>query len=356
MDKIKNILITGGSGFIGSTLIDRLLKNTKNNIFNIDFLGYASDIFRLEKFKKDYENYQHLNIDISDNLSVQKAVSDINPDLIFHLAAESHVDRSIESPMNFVKSNIVGTFNLLEAATKHFSKLSIQRKTNFRFHHISTDEVFGSLTHEGKFDENSNYQPNSPYSATKASSDHLVRAWFHSYSLPILITNCSNNYGPFQFPEKLIPLTIVKAINGKSIPIYGDGENIRDWLHVEDHIAALLVVANSGVVGSTYCIGGNSEIKNIDLVKTICNYLDQNHPKNNGSYLNQIEFVKDRPGHDYRYAIDTNRIESELRWKAKIPFKEGIKKTVDWYVNNQNWIKYTVKNSGYKGERLGLII
>ncbi len=354
MNQTKNILITGGAGFIGGTLIEKLLEERNYKIYNIDNLGYASNELRLKNFKKIHKNYHHFNIDISDNENLKKAILESDPDLIFHLAAESHVDRSIDNPFHFIKSNIIGTFNLLEASTTHFQKLSKDRKIDFKFLHISTDEVFGSLGSKGKFNEHSKYKPNSPYSATKASSDHLVRAWFHTYSLPTLITNCSNNYGPYQFPEKLIPLTILKAINGQKIPVYGKGENIRDWLHVKDHIEALLLVAKSGKIGKTYCIGGNSEIKNIKLVKSICEYLDSYLPKSEGTYLDQIEFVKDRPGHDFRYSIDTNLIEQELNWKAKIKFEDGIKSTINWYLNNEYWSEYAINKSGYKGERLGL--
>ena len=351
--EVKNILITGGAGFIGGTLINKLLKDKNIKIHNIDYMGYASNELLIQKFKK-YKNYFHHQINLSDINSINSVIKNSDPDLIIHLAAESHVDRSLNSPQDFIQSNIIGTFNLLKESLLHYQNLSEKRKSIFRFHHISTDEVFGSLGKSGQFDENSSYDPRSPYSASKASSDHLVRSWNYSFKLPTLITNCSNNYGPFQFPEKLIPLTILKAIRKDIIPVYGNGENIRDWIHVDDHIEGIICVASKGKSGKTYCIGGNSERTNIDIVKTICIHLDKMIPKKEGTYLTQIEFVKDRPGHDHRYSINSNLIKKELGWEPKIYFEEGLKKTIEWYIENQSWLDNLANRSGYNYERLGL--
>ena len=353
-NEVKNILITGGAGFIGGTLINKLLKDKNIKIHNIDYMGYASNELLIEKFKKYTKNYFHHQINLSDINSTKSVIKNSDPDLIIHLAAESHVDRSLNSPQDFIQSNIIGTFNLLKGSLIHYQNLSEKRKSIFRFHHISTDEVFGSLGEFGQFDENSSYDPRSPYSASKASSDHLVRSWYYSFKLPILITNCSNNYGPFQFPEKLIPLTILKAIKEDIIPVYGNGKNIRDWIHVDDHIEGIICVASKGKSGKTYCIGGNSERTNIDIVKTICIHLDKMIPKKKGSYLSQIEFVKDRPGHDYRYSINSNLIKKELGWEPKIYFEKGLTKTIEWYIENQSWVDNLTNKSGYNYERLGL--
>ncbi len=352
----KNILITGGAGFIGGNLIRKLIAETKNKIFNIDYMGYASDRNSINHFKKSKNRFEHYNINLNDPKKVKASITEANPDLIIHLAAESHVDRSLESPQDFIQSNVVGTFNLLSASFEHFKGLSSTRKKSFKFHHVSTDEVFGSLGESNKFNENSKYDPRSPYSASKASSDHLVRAWHHSYGLPTLITNCSNNYGPYQFPEKLIPLTILKAIEGQEIPIYGNGENIRDWINVKDHIDALFVVVQKGRPGKTYCIGANTEKKNIEIVKMICDYLDKKIPKNNYSYSKQIKFVSDRPGHDYRYALNTDLIKEELGWEPKINFKDGLHETIDWYLNNKAWVKQLKEDSSYNLKRLGIVL
>ena len=341
----KKILITGGAGFIGGTLIRRLLKYSNCNVINIDKLNYASDLtsinYLINKTKGLEKRYAFFKIDIADSLKLEEIFNLTNPDLIINFAAESHVDRSINNPYCFIESNIIGTFNLLNIALKYWQNLSNIKKKLFKFHHVSTDEVFGSLDLDGKFNENTPYAPNSPYSASKASSDHLVRAWFRTYGLPTLITNCGNNYGPWQFPEKLIPLTIQKAFLQKNIPIYGNGENIRDWLHVEDHIDAIIKVLEKGEAGSSYCIGGCSEKKNIDIVKLICLYMDEILPQKN-SYINLIKFVDDRPGHDLRYAIDYSKIQKELSWEPKYSFNEGLRDTINWYLENEYWL---LKNS-----------
>ncbi len=313
-------------------------------------MGYSSDLNSIGKVEKN--KYKHFQINLKDKHSTNNAIKQADPDIVIHLAAESHVDRSIDSPKIFVDSNIYGTFNLLEASLNHWQKLSKSRKENFRFHHISTDEVFGSLGKNGIFTEKSPYQPRSPYSATKAASDHLVNSWHHTYGLPTLITNCSNNYGPYQFPEKLIPIVILKALEEKHIPIYGNGENIRDWLYVNDHIEGILLTASKGKVGESYCIGGNNEITNKQLVLKICSILDKIKPIKR-SYSSFIKYIEDRPGHDKRYAIDASKIKNELGWKPKWSLDEGIKETVNWYLNNLDWCYRIMDKSGYKGERIG---
>lgn len=352
----KSILVTGGLGFIGSALIFRLLKETNSKIINIDKLIQKNNLLsvnnQLNNFGKS--RYQFLNHDLKDNEYLKKIFSESDPDIVFHLAAESHVDRSIESPRNFLESNIVGTFNFLENSLNHFKNLPIKRKSNFKFIHISTDEVFGSLGRSGLFNENSNYKPMSPYSATKAASDHLVDSWFHTFGLPTLVSNCSNNYGPRQFPDKLIPTIIIKALNLESIPIYGNGLNIRDWLFVEDHINALLLMATRGKPGSRYCIGGSEEKSNINICKKICYLLDDLKPQSL-SYSSLIEFVDDRPGHDFRYGIDSTLICKELGWRPIFKFDEAIKETIIWYLRNKDWVNFVQKESGYFGERLGII-
>jgi len=353
MYKQKKILITGGAGFIGGALIRRILKESDAKIFNIDKMGYASDLSFLDKIGNSKERHFHLDIDLKLFEKTNHAIQKIDPDLIIHLAAESHVDRSLENPRNFLESNIIGTFNLLEATRIYWEKLSFERKKAFKFQHISTDEVFGSALGNNKFDENTCYNPRSPYSATKASSDHLVRAWYHSFDLPIIITNCSNNYGPFQFPEKLIPLSILKAINNKPIPIYGDGKNIRDWLFIEDHIDAIVLAGTKGKVGESFCIGGNNEITNLSIMHLICSYLDEFIPKNK-PHAKLINFVQDRPGHDKRYAINSEKIQQHLDWQAKTNLEEGLKITVKWYLDNLNWCEKLLSQSGYKSERLGI--
>ena len=336
------VLVTGGGGFIGSAVIRKLLLETSCLIFNLDKLGYASDltlinktISSLEKSKK--ESHRLLKVDLTNSSETSSALQFANPDLIMHLAAESHVDRSINGPSEFIKSNILGTFNLLEAAREHYEKLTYERKNRFRLHHISTDEVYGTLGTKGKFKECSQYDPRSPYSASKASSDHLVNAWHHTFGLPIVITNCSNNYGPWQYPEKLIPKIIINALNNSKIPIYGNGENIRDWLFVDDHAEALIQVISRGEIGENYCIGGNEEKTNNQIAEMICNYLDKVHPWIN-SHKSLITYVEDRKGHDFRYAIDISKISKELNWKPKYKFEDALKLTIDWYLNNLDFI------------------
>ncbi|MBO8223278.1 dTDP-glucose 4,6-dehydratase [Prochlorococcus marinus str. XMU1401] len=355
-DKYKNILITGGLGFIGSALIFRLLKETNAKIFNIDKSTPRNHPLSINNQFATFgdSRYQFFNYDLKDRECLKEILKESDPHIVFHLAAESHVDRSIQSPRNFLESNIIGTFNLLENTLEHFNKFPIERKSNFKFLHISTDEVFGSLGKSGLFNENSNYNPKSPYSATKASSDHLVDSWFHTFGLPTLVSNCSNNFGPRQFPDKLIPNIIMSAINSKPIPIYGNGLNIRDWLFVEDHINALLVMAIKGKPGSHYCIGGSYEKTNINLCKNICNILDHLKPQKI-SYSNLIEFVDDRPGHDFRYGIDSSLISKDLGWYPIYEFDHTIKETILWYLNNQDWVTYTMQETGYSGERLGVL-
>ena len=353
------ILVTGGAGFIGSHVIKKLLQKQENVVFNIDKMGYASSTYILEKLIKENSSissnqYKFLNIDLASKDQTEAAVEEAKPNLIMHLAAESHVDRSIDGPEEFIKSNIVGTFNLLESARKFWSSLNSDEKYNFRFHHISTDEVFGSLGSSGSFSEDTPYDPRSPYSASKASSDHLVKAWFHTFGMPILLTNCSNNYGPWQFPEKLIPLVILKAFQNKKIPIYGDGLNIRDWLFVEDHVEALLLVAEKGEVGESYCIGGNGEKSNKEVVLKICEIMDKNFPSK-APHKNLIEFVKDRPGHDKRYSIDPSKIIKNLGWKANHTFEEGLEETVNWYLDNIDWYEKISSNNKYDFRRLGKV-
>ena len=339
MKRTKNILITGGAGFIGSALIRHIIQTTNYHVLNIDKLTYASNLNALSSIENS-SRYEFKQIDICEDAGLLDIFKEYDPDLIMHLAAETHVDKSIDSPSDFIRTNIIGTYNLLEQTRKY---LTYSGKGNFRFHHISTDEVFGDLPHPENisdnasdlpfFTETSPYNPSSPYSASKASSDHLVRSWFRTFNLPTIITNCSNNYGPFQFREKLIPMCIMNALENKNIPIYGMGNQIRDWLFVDDHAKALLIVALQGKIGSTYNIGGHNEIKNLDVVYSICKILDQLSPKNN-SYADQITFVSDRPGHDMRYAIDASKIEKDLDWKPEETFHTGLKKTVEWYLKN----------------------
>jgi dTDP-glucose 4,6-dehydratase len=343
----KRILVTGGAGFIGGAVIRKLLKESTTKIFNIDKIGYASDLTSIDEVlkTKDYsDRYVFEKIDLSNSDRTTKAIGDADPDLIMHLAAESHVDRSIQGPEAFINSNIFGTFNLLEATRKHYESLSNKRKNDFRFLHISTDEVFGSLGLKGFFSESTAYDPRSPYSASKASSDHLVRSWHHTYKLPIVITNCSNNFGPWQFPEKLIPVAINKALALKSIPLYGDGENIRDWLYVDDHVDALFLAANKGKVGDSYCVGGYGEKKNIEILKIICKILDEIYPKN-APFERLITKVEDRKGHDRRYAIDPSKIRNELGWAPKYQLEERLKTTIHWYIKNKNWSQRLINNS-----------
>ncbi len=354
----KRVLITGGAGFIGGALIRRLLKYSNFTIFNLDKISYASDLTSIERIIKnleeeDKQRYFFLKCDLADFSLTEQCLSKSNPDIVFHLAAESHVDRSISSPANFIQSNINGTYHLLQATKKHYHSISIKRKENFRFHHISTDEVFGSLDENGFFNEDSPYDPRSPYSASKASSDHLVKAWFHTFGLPVITTNCSNNYGPWQFPEKFIPIVIYKALRGERIPIYGDGSNIRDWLYIEDHIDALILTCLKGDIGSSYCIGGSEEKTNNEIAKEICSIMDKYKP-NNFKYSELIQYVQDRPGHDYRYSIDARKIKKDLGWFPKNSFKKAIEHTVKWYLKENEWVKLVLKKSGYKGNRIGI--
>jgi len=331
------VFITGGCGFIGSALVRHLIANTDYELLNFDKLTYAATASALASVAHD-SRYEFVRGDVCDAEAVRTAIARFRPDIITHLAAETHVDRSIDAPGVFVQTNLVGTFVMLSEARAYWQTLPTQARRAFRFHHISTDEVYGSLGPDGAFTEDTPYDPRSPYSASKAGSDHLAKAWGHTYALPVLITNCSNNYGPFHFPEKLIPLTIVKALLGEPLPVYGTGANIRDWLHVEDHVRALQTVFEKGVVGRTYNIGSNSEQPNIDVVRAICAILDRLRPKTDGiSYAEQISFVEDRPGHDARYAIDAGRIRRELGWRPLETFESGIEKTVAWYLDNEAW-------------------
>lgn len=348
-------LITGGAGFIGSAVIRRLVKTTTNTVRVVDKLTYAGNLESLAPVSAD-PRYSFAHADIVDTAAMRRAFKEYAPDIVMHLAAESHVDRSIDGPGEFIQTNIYGTFSLLQAAVEYWRGLGESRKATFRFHHISTDEVFGSLGATGHFREDTPYQPNSPYSASKAASDHLVRAWHHTYGLPVVMTNCSNNYGPYHFPEKLIPLTIINALEGKPLPIYGTGENIRDWLHVDDHAAALLLVAQRGAQGHSYNIGGNNEYSNIAVVRSICKLLDELSPSAAiGPRERLITFVADRPGHDARYAIDAAKIASDLGWKPHYSFESGLRQTVRWYLDNKAWWE-RVRSGVYRGERLGIAV
>lgn len=348
-----NILVTGGAGFIGSAVIRHIIKNTDHTVLNIDKLTYAGNLESLQDIEHN-SRYQFKQIDICDAEALKQAFADFQPNLIMHLAAESHVDRSIDGPAEFITTNIVGTYTLLEVARQYWQSLDSDDKANFRFHHISTDEVYGDL--EGTtdlFTESTAYAPSSPYSASKASSDHLVRAWHRTYDFPVIITNCSNNYGPYHFPEKLIPLVILNALEGKELPIYGTGNQIRDWLYVEDHARALYKVVTEGKVGETYNIGGHNEKQNIEVVKTICKILNELQPCTDGTqYETLITFVKDRPGHDLRYAIDASKINNDLGWTPDETFETGIRKTVEWYLDNLDWC-HRVQDGSYQRERLG---
>ncbi|MGV2878311.1 dTDP-glucose 4,6-dehydratase [Pantoea vagans] len=346
------ILITGGAGFIGSAVVRHVINNTNDEVINFDKLTYAGNLESLKEVSSN-ARYTFKQIDICDGQAIAEALNEFQPDAIMHLAAESHVDRSITGPAEFVQTNVVGTYTLLEATRQYWNALSEERKAAFRFHHISTDEVYGDLPHpdemEGDlplFTEETPYAPSSPYSSTKAASDHLVRAWGRTYKLPVIVTNCSNNYGPYHFPEKLIPLIISNALEGKPLPIYGKGDQIRDWLYVEDHARALYTVVKNAETGTTYNIGGHNEKKNIDVVLKVCELLDQLRPKAT-SYSDQITYVQDRPGHDRRYAIDAAKIEKDLGWKPEETFETGLKKTVEWYLNNSEWVEH-VKSGAYQ--------
>ena len=348
-------LVTGGAGFIGSAVVRKLILETTNSITVVDKLTYAGNLESLESVSS-HPRYRFERADIVDTAAMRRILKEFLPDVVMHLAAESHVDRSIDGPGEFIQTNIVGTFSLLQASLEYWRNLPENRKAGFRFHHISTDEVFGSLGATGYFYENTPYQPNSPYSASKAASDHLVRAWHHTYGLPVVLTNCSNNYGPYHFPEKLIPLTIINALQGKPLPVYGTGENIRDWLHVEDHAEALLQVAERGTSGHSYNIGGNNEYSNIHVVQTICELIDELSPDASiGLRKKLITFVTDRPGHDARYAIDATKIARDLSWKPNYTFESGLRQTVQWYLENTSWWE-RVRSGVYRGERLGVAV
>ncbi|WP_282603290.1 dTDP-glucose 4,6-dehydratase [Paracoccus sp. PARArs4] len=341
------ILVTGGAGFIGSAVV-RLAVARGHEVVNVDALTYAADLRNVgDAADSDLYSFEHA--DIRDRGSLDRILATHRPDIVMHLAAESHVDRSIDGPAAFIETNVIGTFNMLEAARAYWDREG--RPETFRFHHISTDEVFGSLGETGQFTETTAYDPRSPYSASKAGSDHLVRAWHETYGLPVVLTNCSNNYGPYHFPEKLVPVVILKALSGQSIPVYGDGGNVRDWLFVEDHADALLLVAEKGDLGRSYNIGGENEVTNIDLVRTICAHMDELHPEG-APHADLITFVTDRPGHDRRYAIDPTRIRSELDWKPSVTVEQGLRRTVEWYLANRDWWQPLLEREGV-GKRLG---
>lgn len=366
----KRILVTGGAGFIGSAVVRHLINDTAHSVINVDKLTYAGNLESLSSVAGN-ARYDFEQVDICDAAEIKRVLLQHQPDIIMHLAAESHVDRSIDGPGEFIQTNIVGTYTLLEQARAYWLQLSAEKKQVFRFHHISTDEVYGDLPHPDEqpqgtlplFTESTAYAPSSPYSASKASSDHLVRAWQRTYGLPTLVTNCSNNYGPYHFPEKLIPLVILNALDGKPLPVYGKGNQIRDWLYVEDHARALVIVATQGQVGQTYNIGGHNEKQNIEVVTTICGILDELHPLHQqsegewrggqvASYKSLITYVADRPGHDMRYAIDASKIKQELGWQPQETFESGIRKTVQWYLENQDWCQH-VQDGSYQRQRLG---
>ncbi|EPC5222888.1 dTDP-glucose 4,6-dehydratase [Klebsiella pneumoniae] len=350
------IIVTGGAGFIGSAVVRHIIRDTQDEVVVVDSLTYAGNLESLNEVA-DNSRFYFEKVNICDRLELDRVFYEHQPDAVMHLAAESHVDRSIDGPAEFIETNIIGTYTMLEAARTYWNQLDNKGKQSFRFHHISTDEVYGDLHGtDDLFTETTPYSPSSPYSASKASSDHLVRAWLRTYGLPTIVTNCSNNYGPYHFPEKLIPLIILNALEGKPLPVYGDGGQIRDWLYVEDHARALYKVVTEGVVGETYNIGGHNERKNIDVVKTICMLLEElvpTKPAGVAQYADLITYVTDRPGHDMRYAIDANKIYNELGWKPQETFETGIRKTVEWYLANEKWWS-RVKDGSYAGERLGL--
>ncbi|WP_282947674.1 MULTISPECIES: dTDP-glucose 4,6-dehydratase [unclassified Sphingopyxis] len=353
MTASKTILITGGAGFIGSALARHLIEESEHRVVVLDALTYAGNLSSLAPVSGS-DRFRFVRGDICDRALVESLIADVRPDIIAHLAAESHVDRSIDGPAAFIETNIVGTFTMLSAATDYWRALPDPDKAGFRFHHISTDEVFGALGDEGFFTETSPYDPRSPYSASKAGSDHLVSAWHHTYGLPTLVTNCSNNYGPYHFPEKLIPLMIIKCIAGEPLPVYGRGDNIRDWLFVDDHVRALRTVFEKGVAGESYMVGGNNERTNLQVVEVICDTLDGIEPRADGrSYREQISFVADRPGHDFRYAIDAGKLQSELGWAPRENFESGMARTIRWYLDNRDWWQ-DILSGRYRGERLGI--
>jgi dTDP-glucose 4,6-dehydratase len=346
------ILVTGGAGFIGSALVRRLVADGRT-VVNVDALTYAGNLESLAEARSDARHRFH-RVDIRDGASLRDLFEEYRPGGVIHLAAESHVDRSIDGPGDFIDSNVVGTFRLLEESRRYWHMLGSDDAGRFRFVHVSTDEVFGSLGPSGRFNEGTPYAPNSPYSASKAGSDHLVRAWHATYGLPALVTSCSNNYGPYQFPEKLIPLVIVSGLEGKTLPVYGRGENVRDWLFVDDHVDALIAAFDRGAPGATYCIGGDAERRNVDVVRAICTLLDELAPDPSiGDRTSLIEFVRDRPGHDLRYAMDAARIRGELGWKPRETFESGLRRTVKWYMANRPWWE-RVRSGAYRGERIGL--
>ncbi|KMU53353.1 dTDP-glucose 4,6-dehydratase [Serratia marcescens] len=353
---MKRILVTGGAGFIGSAVVRHIIEATGDSVVVVDKLTYAGNLESLAVVA-DSDRYAFEQVDICDRAGLDRVFAQYQPDVVMHLAAESHVDRSIDGPAAFIETNVVGTYTMLEAARHYWQPLTAEKKQAFRFHHISTDEVYGDLHgSDDLFTETTPYAPSSPYSASKASSDHLVRAWLRTYGLPTLVTNCSNNYGPYHFPEKLIPLVILNAAAGKPLPVYGNGAQVRDWLYVEDHARALYQVVTEGVVGETYNIGGHNERKNIEVVQTICDLLEElapNKPQGVAHYRDLIIYVKDRPGHDMRYAIDAGKIDRELGWRPQETFESGIRKTVVWYLNNEVWWR-RVQDGSYAGERLGL--
>ncbi|WP_334160575.1 dTDP-glucose 4,6-dehydratase [Phenylobacterium sp.] len=345
------ILITGGAGFIGSAVVRRAVADG-HEVVNLDALTYSANLENVEGVA-GHPGYAFEQADICDQARVREIFARHRPDAVMHLAAESHNDRAIEGPLDFVRTNVVGTAVLLEAAREHWNGLPEPEKADFRFHHVSTDEVFGALGDEGDFTEETPYDPNSPYSASKAGADHLVRAWGRTYGLPVVITNCANNYGPFQFPEKLIPTVITRALEGKTIPVYGDGRQVRDWLHVDDHADALLLVLSKGRLGETYCIGGDSSKRNIEVIRMLCEHLDRLAPANT-HHAEKITFVTDRPGHDFRYSIDDSKLRAELGWQAKMPLEAGLEDTVRWYVENRGWVE-RIRERGFHSERLGLV-
>ena len=348
------IIITGGAGFIGSAVIRQYINETQHEVINLDALTYAGNLESLAGIESD-PRYHFEHVDIRDRDSVERVFNHYKPDAVMHLAAESHVDRSIDGPADFIMTNIVGTYNILDVARQYWNLLAADKKDRFRFHHVSTDEVYGDLGATGYFTEETAYDPSSPYSASKASSDHLVRAWYRTYGFPVVVTNCSNNYGPYQFPEKLIPLVTLNALEGKQLPVYGDGSQVRDWLHVDDHARALRLVLERGKAGETYNIGGHNEKTNLDVVKTICDLLDKLLPESPYKpHQSLITFVTDRPGHDVRYAIDADKIEKELGWTPQETFESGIEKTIKWYLDNKEWCQH-VQDGSYQRERLGVV-
>jgi dTDP-glucose 4,6-dehydratase len=351
---MKRFLVTGGAGFIGSAVVRTLVRDTPHQVLVVDKLTYAGNLDSLKPVANS-PRYTFERADVADAERMRSIIQAYAPDVIMHLAAESHVDRSIDGPGEFLQTNVVGTYSLLQAALEHWRRLPLECQTSFRFHHISTDEVFGSLGEEGFFHEEYPYQPSSPYSASKAASDHFVRAWHHTYGLPTIVTNCSNNYGPYHFPEKLIPLIILNALEGKPLPVYGKGDNVRDWLYVDDHARALILAAEQGRPGETYAIGGHNERRNIDVVHAICALVDELAPGAAiGPRERLITYVTDRPGHDLRYAIDASKIERDLGWRPTETFESGLRKTVEWYLANREWWE-RVRSGVYQGERLGVV-